>query len=246
MPRILVVNPNTSVSMTSGIAETARAVADPGTEVETIRPERGPESLESFYEYHLATVAVLEAVEPRAAEYDGVVVACYGDPGLYPLKEVLDVPVVGVAEASMATATLLGHGFSVLVALDRAVPMMENLARWYGLDDRLVSVEPTGLSVLELEEDEEYTLSVLAEVGEQALEKGAEVFVLGCSGMSGYEDALADQLDAPVIDPVADAVVTAEGLVRQGLTQSKRGLWASPPAKAMRGELPGDGFGEGR
>lgn len=241
MPDILVVNPNTSRSMTEGIAETAASVVGPDTAVDAIRPERGPESLESYYEYHLAAVAVLEAVEQRAADYDGVVVACYGDPGLYPLKEVLDVPVVGVAEASMATATLLGHEFSILVALDRAVPMMENLARWYGLDDRLASVEPTGLSVLDLEEDEEHTLSVLTEVGERALDRGAEVFVLGCSGMSGYERALRDRLGAPVVDPVADAVTKLEGLIAQGLTQSKAGLWASPPPKEMRGDLPGDG-----
>lgn len=243
MARILVVNPNTSQAMTEGIAETATAVAGPDTEVDVIRPDRGPESLESFYEYHLAAVAVLEAVEDRADEYDGVVVACYGDPGLYPLKEVLDVPVVGVAEASMATATLLGHAFAILVARDRAVPMMENLARWYGLGDRLASVEATGLSVLDLKEDEAHTRSVLAAVGEDALDRGAEVFILGCSGMSGYEDDLSATLDAPVIDPVADAVTTAEALVRQGLTQSPAGLWAPPPQKEIRGDMPGDGFG---
>lgn len=243
MTRLLVVNPNTSRAMTEGIAATAEAVASPETEVDTVRPDRGPESLESFYEYHLAAVAMLEAVEERADAYDAVVVACYGDPGLYPLKEVLDVPVVGVAEASMATATMLGHRFSILVALDRAVPMMENLVQWYGLSDRLASVEPTGLSVLELEEDEAHTLSVLADVGERAAERGAEVFILGCSGMSGYEEDLRDRLEAPVVDPVANAVTTAESLVAQGLSQSGRGLWASPPDKEIQGDLPGDSFG---
>lgn len=244
MPRILVVNPNTSDGMTEGIAATAAAIAGPETEVVTISPDRGPESLESFYEYHLAAVSMLEAVEDHVADIDGVVVACYGDPGLYPLKEVLDVPVVGVAEVSMATATLLGHAYSILVALDRAVPMMENLARWYGLDGRLASVEPTGLTVLELKEDEAHTLSVLTEVGERALEAGAEVMILGCSGMSGYEESLTIRLGVPVIDPVADAVRTVESLLAQGLRQSKAGLWQTPPTKRIRGELPGDGFGE--
>lgn len=243
MPQLLVVNPNTSRTMTERIASTAESVAGPDTEIDTIRPERGPESLESFYEYHLAAVAVLEVVQERATEYDGVVLACYGDPGLYPLKEVLDVPVIGVAEASMATATMLGHRFSILVALKRAVPMMENLVQWYGLSDRLASVESTGLSVLELEEDEEHTLSVLTEVGERAAETGAEVFILGCSGMSGYESDLTGRLDAPVIDPVANAVTTVERLITQGLSQSGRGLWSAPPAKEIRGNLPGDSFG---
>lgn len=242
MARVLVVNPNTSGEMTARIQETADAVARDDTEITAIRPDRGPESLESFYEYHLAAVAMLEAVEPFRDEVDGVVVACYGDPGLYPLKEVLDVPVVGVAESSMATATLLGHRFSILVALDRAVPMMENLAGWYGLSDRLAGVQPTGLSVLELEEDEERTLEALTEAGERAMDAGAEVLLLGCSGMSGYEDALSDRLAIPVVNPVADAVTTIEGLVAQGLAQSGAGLWATPPDKTTRGSLPGDGY----
>jgi allantoin racemase len=242
MAHVLVVNPNTSAEMTAQIAATAKRVAHDDTEITAIRPERGPESLESFYEYHLAAVAMLEAIEPRRDEIDGVVVACYGDPGLYPLKEVLDVPVVGVAESSMATATLLGHRFAILVALDRAVPMMENLAGWYGLSDRLASVEPTGLSVLELEENEERTLDELTAAGRRAMEAGAEVVLLGCSGMSGYEDDLSDRLGVPVVNPVADAVTRVEGLIEQGLAQSHAGLWGTPPEKPKRGSMPGDNY----
>jgi len=240
---VLVVNPNTSAEMTERIGETASRVARPDTEVVTDRSDRGPESLESFYEYHLAAVAMLDTVEEYRETADGVVVACYGDPGLYPLKEVFDGPVVGVAEASMATATLLGHRFSVLVALDRAVPMMENLAGWYGLDRRLGSVEATGLSVLELEADPETTMDELVAAGERAIAAGAEVLIFGCSGMSGYEDALRSELGVPVLDPVANAVTTAESLVLQGLVQNRTGLWGEPPKKDVRGELPGDGFG---
>ncbi|WP_273836995.1 aspartate/glutamate racemase family protein [Halococcus sp. PRR34] len=240
--RILVVNPNTSTEMTERIAETADRAAGPQTEIITDCPDRGPESLESFYEYHLATGGLLETVAEYQGDVDGVVVGCFGDPGLYPLKEVLNVPVVGVAEASMGIATVLGHRFSILVALKRAVPMMENLVRQYGLNQRLATVEATGLSVLDLERDPEQTLVELTAAGERATDSGAEVFVLGCSGMSGYEEELANRLGAPVIDPIANAVVTAEMVHRQGLTQNKTGLWGTPPTKEIRGDLLGDSF----
>jgi allantoin racemase len=243
MAHILVVNPNTSTEMTARIEATATAVAGPNTEITAVCPSRGPESLESFYEYHLAAVATLETVAQYRGDVDGVVVACYGDPGLYPLKELLDVPVIGVAEASMATATLLGHRFAILVALDRAVAMMENLVQWYGFADRLASIESTGLSVLELETDATQTMEALTAAGHRAIDRGsAEVFVLGCSGMSGYDTRLTDELGVPVIDPVESAVTTVEGLVAQNLTQSHGGLWATPPTKELRGELPGDEF----
>jgi len=243
MPRILVVNPNTSATMTEQIEATASAVAGPETKITAVCPPNGPESLESYYEYHLAAVATLELVSEVADDVDGVVLACYGDPGLYPLKEVLDIPVVGVAEASMATATMVGHRFSILVALDRAVAMMENLAQWYGLAERLASVEPTGLSVLDLETDPATTMETLVKAGRRAVDRqSAEVLLLGCSGMCGYKTELEQTVDVPVINPVAAAVTAVEGMIAQDLVQSHSGLWARPPEKELRGELTGDGF----
>lgn len=242
MPRILVINPNTSTEMTARIEATAERVAREKTSITAIHPDRGPVSLESFYEYHLAAVAVLAAVEEHQDDVDGVVVACYGDPGLYPLKEVLDVPVVGVAEGSMAVATLLGHRFAILVARNRAVPMMECLVQEYGFANRLATVQPTGLSVLDLEKDRDRTLTELVAAGESAMAEGAEALLLGCAGLSGYESRLAKRLGIPVVDPVANAVATVEGLIEQDLTQSSSGLWATPSEKERKGTLPGDGY----
>ncbi|ODR83363.1 hypothetical protein BG842_24905 [Haladaptatus sp. W1] len=240
MNTILVLNPNTSEAMTEDIAKSAEQAASPQTETIVTNPDIGPESLESYYEYHLAAIAMLETIADYRGEVDGVVIACYGDPGLYPLKEVFDVPVVGVAEASLATATLLGHRFSILVALPRAIPMMENMVHWYGLSNRLASVESTNLSVLELEEDKDETVDALSRAGERAKDAGAEVLILGCSGMAGLQKRVAERTAVPVIDPVENAVKMVGLLAEQGLVQSEAGLYQTPPKKDIRGDMPGD------
>ena len=80
--RILVINPNTSEEMTRDIGEAARRYARAGTEIEMVCPEWGPRSIEGHYEDYIAAVASLEVVRERAADFDGVVIACFGDPGL--------------------------------------------------------------------------------------------------------------------------------------------------------------------
>lgn len=240
MSTILVLNPNTSEQMTSDIEVSAERATSDRTKTIVTQPDSGPESLESFYEYHLATIGLLDTVIEYRDSVDGVVIACYGDPGLYPLKEIFDVPVVGVAEASLATATLLGHRFSILVALQRAIPMMENMVQWYGFSDRLASVEATNLSVLELEENTDRTVDSLSKAGERAKKAGAEVLILGCSGMTGLQERLANRMAVPVIDPVENAVRMAALLAEMDLTQSEAGLYQTPPEKEVRGDITGD------
>ncbi|NUB16982.1 aspartate/glutamate racemase family protein, partial [Azospirillum brasilense] len=52
--RILVVNPNTTASMTEKAGAAARAVAAPGTEIVAANPAMGPASIEGYYDEALA------------------------------------------------------------------------------------------------------------------------------------------------------------------------------------------------
>ncbi|EOM77557.1 hydantoin racemase [Rhodococcus rhodnii LMG 5362] len=118
--RILVVNPNTSVAMTAAIGEIAAAVAAPGFRVDAVCPATGPESIESHYDEALAVPGLLaEIARGEAAGVGGYVVACFGDPGLQAARELASGPVVGIAEAAMHTASMLGRGFSVVTTLAR-------------------------------------------------------------------------------------------------------------------------------
>src|SRR4051794_7753979 len=118
--RIMVINPNTTASMTDLIASSARAVAGPGTRLDAVTSAMGPASIESHYDEALSVPGILAAVaEGERDGVDGYVIACFGDPGLDAAREVAAGPVVGIAEAAMHAATLVGRGFSVVTTLDR-------------------------------------------------------------------------------------------------------------------------------
>ena len=112
--RVLVVNPNTSAAMTAAIAQELASIKRPDAEVDVVKPSEGPEVIESAYDESRAVPELLRLVR-RAPEqgYDAVVIACFSDPGLDAARELVDIPVVGIQEASMYLAAMLGSAFGV-------------------------------------------------------------------------------------------------------------------------------------
>lgn len=234
--RILVVNVNTTESMTDSIVESARDVAAPGTEIVGLTPTFGADSCEGNVESYLAAVGVLDAVLRYPEPFDAVIQAGFGEHGREGLQEALEVPVVDITEAAAIMAGLLGHKFGVVTTLDRTVPLIEDRLLLAGLDRRCVTVVASGMSVLELEEDHDRTVAaIVAKAHQIVTENGAEVICLGCGGMAGLDDAVAAATGAPVVDGVASAVTIAEGLVRMGLRTSKVRTYAPARIKSMTG-----------
>ncbi|BCT75308.1 Asp/Glu/hydantoin racemase [Sinomonas cyclohexanicum] len=234
--RILVANVNTTQSMTDSIVEAARAAASEGTEIVGITPRFGADSCEGNFESYLAAIAVMDAVTRYEGEFDAVIQAGYGEHGREGLQELLDVPVVDITEAAASTAMYLGHKYSVVTTLDRAVPLIEDRLKLAGLDARCASVRASGLGVLELEEDPERAVKEIVAQAESAVsDDKAEVIVLGCGGMSGLDSQIRERCGVPVVDGVAAAVAVAEGLVRLGLSTSKVRTYATPRPKKVTG-----------
>ena len=234
--RILVVNVNTTASMTESIAEQARSVAAPGTEIIALTPRFGAESCEGNFESYLAAVAVMDAVQSYPEPFDAVIQAGYGEHGREGLQELLNVPVVDITEAAASTAMFLGHKYSVVTTLDRAVPLIEDRLKLAGLTDRCASVRASGMAVLELEEQPERAVEAIVREAELAVTVDkAEVIVLGCGGMAGLNDQVRERTGVPVVDGVAAAVTIAESLVRLGLSTSKVRTYAPPRPKAFTG-----------
>ena len=102
--KLLIVNPNTSSAMTDGIAQAAREVAAAGTQIVAVNPSFGPLSIEGQYDEAFAAAGVAEQVRLACSgaegQPDGVVIACFGDPGLDAAREATDAPVLGIAEAA--------------------------------------------------------------------------------------------------------------------------------------------------
>ncbi|MGN6035178.1 aspartate/glutamate racemase family protein [Brevibacterium casei] len=234
--RILVVNVNTTASMTDGIARAAREAASADTEIIGLTPSFGSESCEGNVESHLAALGVMDAVLGYDGEYDAVIQAGYGEHGREALQELLDVPVVDITEAGATLAMLLGRRYSVVTTLDRTVPLIEDRLLLAGLDRHCASVRSSGMAVLDLEADPDRAVDAIAGEAAEAVDRDrAEVIVLGCGGMADLAEVIVDRCSVPVVDGVAAAVRLAESLVGLGLSTSKVRTFSPARPKRMTG-----------
>jgi allantoin racemase len=237
--RIQVVNPNTTETMTATMGACARAVAAVGTTVEAVTSPMGPASIESHYDEALAVPGLLRVV--AAGERDGVdgyVVGCFGDPGVDAARELARGPVIGIAEAAMRTAVLLGRTFSVVTTLSRTAGRAWELAARFGLAAQCRQVRACEIPVLDLERPGSNAEHRITEECRRAVaEDDADVVVLGCAGMADLCARIGAVVGVPVVDGVAAATKMVESLVALGLTTSTRLEFARPPTKPYTGLL---------
>ena len=213
--RILIINPNSDDSMTRLILESARRCASPDTRVDCVSTPEAPIFIENYLDELQCGPGMVDIGRRESGDYDAFIVACHSDVNLDVLREIIDKPVVGIGQASMHAAAMLGHRFSVIQTTDHSVPMKEDLVRRYGLWEKCASVRA-------VVGNSDSLLGAVAEAAQRAVgEDGAEVIVLGCAGLSGLEKEIERRVGVPVVDGVACAVVLVEGLVRCGLTTSK-------------------------
>lgn len=224
--RILLVNPNSTASMTDKMAKAARRVARPDTEIIAANPPDGPPSIQGYLDVATCIPGLIEVVR-RHAGCDAVVVGCFDDTGVDALRCITDAPVIGIGEAAYHAASMVSSKFSVVTTLSRSVAGLEaNLLR-YGLDRRCASVRASDVPVLELEHGEQRTIDKIRREIEIAIaHDGAEAIVLGCAGMTDLMSTLSQEFGLPVIDGVTCGVSMAEGLVASGLRTSKLRTYA--------------------
>jgi len=231
--RILLINPNTTASMTDKIRASAEMVRSPETRITAINPSEGPPSIEGHFDEAMSLPGLLAAVQAgEEAGYDGFVVACFDDTGIGACREIASGPVIGICEAAMRTASMISTGFSVVTTLPRSVPIIESLAVEYGMERRLRRVRAANIPVLALEEaGGDSREQVRAEVALAIEQDRCEAVILGCAGMADLTAWLSAQTGVPVIDGVVAAVKLIEALVGGGFKTSKAGAYAAPLPK---------------
>jgi len=197
--KIRVIVPVTTKEFVAATGPQYAAAARPDVEISVVGLDRGPASLESDYEDALAVPDILAKVRAAEAEgMDAVIIDCMADPGLSPARELASIPIVGPAQAAMHLAAILAHRFSVLTVLERDIPLIDRLARLYGLEGNLASVRPVNIPVLELDRDRERLMEALVEQSARAVaEDGAHILFFGCTGMRG----LAQQVEQALVSP---------------------------------------------
>jgi allantoin racemase len=230
--RILVVNPNTTMSMTEAIGEACRKAAQPSTEIVAVSPDRGPRSIEGYVEDYVAAVATLETIAANRGRYDAFVIACFGDPGLHAARELVEEPVIGIAEAAMHMACLVAHKFSIVSVIHRIKPLLEDMVGLAGMSDRCASIRTTELAVLDIEKDYAKAEQMLIDEGRRAMEEdGAEAICLGCAGMGPLDKGIQAALGIPVLDGCGCAVKMAEACFDYGIKTSKFRVFKAPEPK---------------
>jgi allantoin racemase len=138
--RILIINPNSDAEMTTAIQETAEAFAGGEFEVRTLLTPGAPPFLEVYGDKVQSGPGMLKILREYEEHYDAFVIACHSDPNLDAAKEITLKPVVGIGEASMKLASILGHNFSVVTTHQHSIPGKLKQARAYHLQDLMVSV----------------------------------------------------------------------------------------------------------
>ena len=226
--QLLIINPNSTASMTAKIATAAKNVALPDTTITAVNPDSSPASIQGYYDEALALNGIIEQVRLNEG-FDAVVLACFDDTGLDAVRCMTDKPVLGIGEAAYHYASMLSNKFSVVTTLARSVPALEhNLVR-YGLASRCIKVRASDVAVLELEDPNSSARALISLEIEKAIsEDRAEAIVLGCAGMTDLAESLSDQYGVPVLDGVVCATGLCESLVRLNLKTSKLGGYALP------------------
>lgn len=232
---ILVLNPNTSSVVTKNVLSVIRRIAHPDTDYVVRQLAHGPEVLESYYDESLAAPYILDAVkEANQQGFEALVLAAFCDPVLEATKEISKVPVYGIEEASFSAALLLGNKFGILTEKKHKEAVKTQHVRKYGLLERFAGVRALNMGVVEIGNNPAKVKEAGIEICRKLVEDDkAEVIILGCASMAGYDRDIEQAVGVPVLDPVAVTFKLVEGLTALGVHHSKIGLYALPEPKKM-------------
>jgi allantoin racemase len=226
--KIMVINPNTTAAMTQQMVETCSKLVGPEVELRVCNPTKGVPSIQGRADGIAAAYYTLELIRKADKEgVDGFVIACFDDTGLQAAREVAGGPVVGIGEAAMSAASMLGAKYSILTSTQRSVQILEENADNYGLSKRCQGIHALNIPVLDLHSESSYGLAL--ERSRKIVEQDhAECLVMGCGGMTHWQEPLSNDLGMPVIDGVVVGLGLVEILVRMNLKTSKAITYAYP------------------
>lgn len=201
--KLLLLNGNTDAAITEKLAVAARAMC--GDEIVPATARFGARYIATRAASAIAAHAVLDLLAERVGAdnpegFDAVIIACFGDPGIDAAREMLPIPVLGLADASIPAALRVGPHAALLTGGTAWVPMLREFAvlRGYSAEQvRIAAVTPTG-DMIAREPDR--ALELLAEAAEEQVAAGADVVVLGGAGLVGLADRLQARVSVPVLD----------------------------------------------
>ena len=232
--RILVVNSNTSDIVTEKVAAAARSAASPGTEIVAVTGTFGGRVIGTRAEHAIGEHSTIALVARHAAGCDAVVIAVSYDTGLRGARELLDVPVVGMTEAGLLTACMIGGAIGIVTFGRRVLPMYKEVVAGYGLTGRIA-----GWRVLESTAaygrgaHPELDREIAAAANDLVQRDFAETVLLTGAVMAGVPARLQAGVPVPLIDGIVCGVRQAELLARLALPKPSAGSYAAPVGREL-------------
>jgi allantoin racemase len=234
--RILVLNPNYSEGVTERLMAAAAEVASPGVTLVGATASRGVPYIASRAEAQIGGAIALEMLAEKHSDFDAAIIAAFGDPGLFAARELFDIPVVGMAEAAMLTACMLGRRFAIVTFARALGPWYQECVDAHGMRERCAGIcmidEPFG-SVNDVQIEKQDALVAEANRAVRMLE--ADAIILAGAPLAGLTAKVRERIPAPVVDPIAAAVKQAEVLVSLKMGKALAGSFRRPDAKQTRG-----------
>ena len=234
--RVLVLNPNTSPGITARLVAAAEAARAPDTELIGLTAPRGVPYIATRAEATIGAAVALEMLAERAHGFDAAVIAAFGDPGLGGARELFAQPIVGLAEAGMLTACMLGARFAIVSFARALEPWYAECVAWHGLEQRCCGIRCLDRPFQSIDDVQEEHADLLVELAERAVvENGADVVVLAGAPLAGLAAKVRDRLSVPAVDCMAAAVKQAELLVGLNPRKATAGTFRRPAAKPTTG-----------
>lgn len=230
--KLLLINPNTSPGITARLHDAASRVVGADTEIVPITAEKGVPYISTRAEEVIGGHAVLEILSDKAGEADGAIIAAFGDPGLGGAREMFDIPIIGLAEAGMVTATMLGRNFSIVTFATALGSWYQECVDWHKFSSRCVSIRALDKPFKSIDDVSEEKEDLLIELANSAVtQDGADVVVLAGAPLAGLASKVRDRIPVPVVDCAEAAIKQLELLVTLNPRAASAGNFKRPVAK---------------
>ena len=214
---LIVINPNSSQTVTDGVKLALDPLRGFGTPIRCLTLAEGPPGIESQRQADL-TIGPMLRLAATQKDAAGYVIACFGDPGLHALRDQTALPVVGIQEAAVMTALTLGQRFGVIAILPASIPRHMRAFGAMGVLDRLAGDRALGLGVAELADPSKSLKAMIATGKRLRDEDEANVLIMGCAGMAHYRSILEAETGLPVVEPCQAAAAMALGQIALNLS----------------------------
>lgn len=223
--KLLIITPLVSETFNNMVSSALSKKHQFQAELTFVSLTQGPSAIEGFADEVMAGPEVLRIIAREEANYDGFFINCCGDVAVDAAREITKKPVLGAGEASFFLAAMAGVPFSIVTIGDNARNKMTYRYRELGCSRFLTGVGiPEG--VLALNTDLEKTAQhIIDAANREREEKGAELIVLGCTGMIDVAELVAEKLPCSLIEPSAAGIKLLETFVQLGISHCHGGKY---------------------